>query len=269
MVPGKPRDVARASVKKIAVIGAQGFVGSAFVRQLRILGHFPEEVGRINFISHSGKQWDLVIDAAGSSRKYIADQAPWKDFALSVGHKAAVLERYPTQLHIHISSVDVYANLTSPDTTKETSPVGCSTSPYGFHKWIAEELVRYHCDHYLIFRLAGMVGPAMKKNPVFDVLQGMKLRIHPESRYQFLGTDDAARICLDLWLKGNDMDIFNVCGKGLITPKKIAELAGRRVCLGEADQPRIVDVNIHKLESKTEVPRTLNTIQTFIKKYTH
>lgn len=249
---------------EVAVIGAGGFVGSAFVRQLRTRGLSPEEIRRENFGRHSGKTWDLVVDAAGNSRKYLADREPWKDFELTVVHKAAVLEKYPSRFHLHVSSVDVYADLTRPETTREDAPAGQGASCYGFHKWLAEEMVRFHAGHHLICRLAGMVGPGLKKNPVHDVLHGTPLQIHPESRYQFLSTDDAARLCLDLWQGGADREAYNVCGKGLITPTEIARQAGRSLTAGPPSAPRIVDVDFRKLEKKAKVPATAEAIATFL-----
>jgi len=249
---------------EVAVIGAGGFVGSAFVQQLRARGHHPEEVRRETFGQHGGKTWDLVVDAAGNSRKFLAEKEPWRDFELTVAHKAAVLERYPARFHLHVSSVDVYADLSQPKTTQESSPTGHGASRYGFHKWLAEEMVRYHAEHHLICRLAGMVGPGLKKNPVFDILQQAPLQIHPESKYQFLRTDDAARLCLDLWQGGADGEAYNVCGKGLITPREIARLAGCALPAGGAGAPRIVDVDIRKLEAKAMIPATAEAIATFL-----
>ena len=251
---------------KIAVIGAGGFVGAAFIRQLHTRGYRPEEVRRETFGQHHAKQWDLVVDAASNSRKYLAEKEPWKDFELTAMHKATVLEHYPAHFHLHVSSVDVYADLSGPETTKEDSPAGCGASCYGFNKWLAEEMVRFHAHHHLICRLAGMVGPGLKKNPVYDILHRTPIRIHPESQYQFLSTDDAASLCLELWERGCDRQIFNVCGKGLISPIDIARLASCPLQLGEYESsPRIVHIDQQKLETMCEIPFTVEVVRSFLK----
>jgi len=253
---------------EVAVIGAGGFVGSAFVRQLRARGHNPVEVRRESFGQHSERTWDLVVDAAGNSRKYLAEKEPWRDFELTVVYKSAVLEHYPARFHLHVSSVDVYADLTQPETTREDCPAGHGASCYGFHKWLAEELVRFHVDHYLVCRLAGMVGPGLKKNPVYDILHGTPLQIHPESKYQFLSTDDAARLCLNLWQGGVDCEIYNVCAKGLITPAEIARLASCPLQIGLlGHKPRIVHADYEKLEGICVVPETHDVMQNFLRLY--
>lgn len=250
---------------KIAVVGAEGFVGSAFHRQLGLRGHQAEGVTRKNFLEKAGQTWDLVVDAAGNSRKYLAEQEPWKEFELSVGHKKAVLQAYPAKTHLHISSVDVYRELSLEKETRENSAVGQGASVYGFHKWLAEELVRFHARSWLMVRLAGMVGPGLKKNPVFDVMTGQKVRIHPDSEYQFLSTDEAARLSLDLWAQGVVGEIYNVCGEGTITPREIAKLAGKKLeTSGEGEEPRKVRVNLEKLKKRTPIPQTKETITAFL-----
>ena len=58
-----------------------------------------------------------------------------------------------------------------------------------------------------VLRLAGMVGPGLRKNPVYDILQGEPLRIHPESQYQFLHAEDAAH-SWDLARSGGVFEAF-------------------------------------------------------------
>jgi nucleoside-diphosphate-sugar epimerase len=244
-------------VKTLAVIGGNGFVGSAFVRQGPAAGFEVTSISRDNYASSVGRGFDVVVDAAANSRKYLADENPLEDFRLSVEHRLRTLLDFQAGIHLHVSSVDVYEDLTSPETTREDRVINASrTSRYGFHKLLAEQLVRHYAKEWLIVRLAGMVGPGLRKNPVYDILHDQPLRIHPDSRYQFMATDEAARMSLSLVKEGGLMEIFNICGRGLISPREIASIADRPLRVEGPDlrvlSPRIVEASTEKLDARGE-----------------
>ena len=141
--------------------------------------------------------------------------------------------------------------MTCPATTREETPIEAGgPSHYGFHKYLAEQLVRHHAREWLVLRLAGMVGPGLRKNPVFDLLHNRPLRIHPDSLYQFMNTDDVAAIGWKLITSGTRGEVFNLCGQGLVSPREVAGMIGREADLSllSADaKPRIVDINTEKL----------------------
>ena len=255
---------------RVTLIGAQGFVGSAFARFLRRrAGVELIEVTRQNYASATGNPSDVVIEAACNSRKYLADQQPAAEFDSSVSHRLRTLHDFPAALHLQISSVDVYNDLASDKTTREDVAIDpAKVSHYGLHKLLAEALVRHYASRWLIVRLAGMVGPGLRKNPVFDILNGQSLRIHPDSQYQFMHTDDVARIVWGLVETGQAGDVFNVCGDGLISPRRIAELASRSLNLSLLSSdvaPRVVNANIEKIRRLAAVPRSEDTVRGFLR----
>jgi nucleoside-diphosphate-sugar epimerase len=256
-------------MRSVTVIGGEGFVGSAFVRRLRSDGVTQvTSVTRANYRNEKGRRADVVVDCSGNSRKFLAEERPVDDFDQSVAQRLRTLSDFPADLQVHISSVDVYAGLDSTAHTREDIEIDvASTSNYGFHKLLAEEVVRHYASRWLIVRLAGMVGPGLKKNPVYDILHGQPLRIHPDSRYQFLHTDDAARLVLALLEAGTTMQVYNVCGVGLISPRVIGRLAERELdlsLLNAADRPRVVDVNLDKLQARMAVPATEEAVRRFV-----
>lgn len=254
---------------KVAIIGAQGFVGSAFVRHLKGKKQIAQltEITRASYANHIGERHDVVIHCAGNSRKYFAEDRPFEEFDSSVGIVARSLGDFPAPLQVLISSVDVYRELSSPLTTVESATMqAVSDSHYGFHKFMAEEMVRHHAESFLIFRLAGMVGAGLKKNPVFDLLNSQPLRIHPASKYQYLRTDDVAGICWEMVMQGVRNETFNVCGDGAISIKEIAELLKKPMDLSllpEDATPRIVDINIEKIKSRHPIPQTPASLLSF------
>ncbi len=257
-------------MKRVTVIGGEGFVGSAFAAHLaRRTDIELVAVTRGNYGGFAGRTSDVTIEAACNSRKFLAEEEPVPEFDLSVRHRLRTLHDFPAKLHVHVSSVDVYRDLTSPQTTREDSAdnVG-SGSNYGFHKLLAEELVEHYADRWLIVRLAGMVGTRLRKNPVYDIVHGQPLRIHPDSQYQFMGTDEVARIVWELVEEGIDGEVFNVCGEGLVAPRQIAELAGRDMnlsLLDDAERPRVVDINLEKLRKRKVIASSMSSIVRFLR----
>jgi nucleoside-diphosphate-sugar epimerase len=179
------------------------------------------------------------------------------------------LQDFPAALHVHISSVDAYDQLDAPEKTAEDAAINiAANSNYGAHKILAEQIVRHYAADWLILRLAGMVGPALRKNPVFDLLNGQPLRIHPDSRYQFMHTAEVARILWELVQSPARKEIYNVCGDGLISPREIAALAGKPMDLSLLPAnaaPRIVDINIQKLKKFTRVETSANAMARFLR----
>jgi nucleoside-diphosphate-sugar epimerase len=255
----------------VTVVGARGFVGSAFVRHLAGLGLEVREVTRDNESSHAGFHSHVVIDAAGNSTKYLADVRPAEDFERTVQHRLRTVLRFPADLHLHLSSVDVYPDLARAESTGELTPFEPTrSSRYGFHKFLAEQIVRHYAPQWLIVRLAGMVGPGLRKNPVYDVLSAKPLRIHPDSRYQFLHTDTAARLTWQLVQQGARNAIFNVCGRGLVSPREVAALAGVEMDLSLLDTkavPRVVDVDVTALQRLHTVPSSREAIEDFVARW--
>jgi nucleoside-diphosphate-sugar epimerase len=257
---------------RITIIGAKGFVASAFVRLLNSRQDIElAQVTRQTYTQYRGRESDVVIDAAGNSKKFLADQTPVEELDSSVVHRLRTLLDFPAKLHLHVSSVDVYNDLASPESTRENAPVDIAkSSRYGAHKFLAEQLVRQYASRWLIVRLGGMVGPGLRKNPVFDVLRSEPLWVHPDSQYQFLHTDDAARIAWELARSGATGEAFNVCGDGLISPRDISLLAERPLnltLLPKAVHPRVVNANVTKIKGFIHLPATRQTVETFVSQW--
>lgn len=250
------------------ILGARGFVGSAFGRLFERLEVPFVGVQKDTYSQFKGKKWHIVVNASNNSQKFLADQDPLREFELTTLNTMRILQDYPSDMFIHISSVDVYSDLSSPlSTSEKIQPDIRQSSHYGFHQYLAEECVRHYAPRWLIVRLAGMVGPNLKKNPVYDILHDQPLRIHPDSQYQFMTTDRVAEVVWSLVEKGWKGEVFNVCGRGLISPRQIAVLAKRQLDLSMISvdaQPRIVDINIDKISDLVDLPDTHQTIEEFV-----
>ena len=252
----------------ILLLGAQGFVGSAFGRLFtgRDIAHEP--ITRESYPRAVGRAGSILVNASANSRKYLAEQDWPADFDASVSAVVQTLRDFHADLYVLLSSVDVYNTLDDPAWNAEDAVIDpLRLSTYGFHKYIAEACVRRHAPHWLIVRLAGMVGPGLKKNPVFDVLQGRPLSIHPDSKYQFMSTDAVADAVWRLIESGVTNRVVNVCGQGLISPRRISELAGKALIVSPAaagSAPRIVHINTDFAGRLTSLPDTTATIADFV-----
>jgi len=250
----------------IFLIGGAGFVGSGFARTLAELGRPHVVLQRHNYRDYAGQRCDILINANGNSRKLLARQAPLEDFDQSVRSVRASLEDFQYGLYLHLSSCDVYPDCSSPSLTTEDLPLDpAAQSPYGFHKSLAELCVRHAAPNWLIFRCGGFVGPNMKKNAIFDILQGGPLWLDPDSELQFLHTSAAARIALALAERGVRNEVFNLCGNGVVKLRDVAEAAGKHVTVTPGS-PRVrYDVSIAKLARHIDVPDTRRAVLDFVR----
>lgn len=257
-------------MKKVALIGYEGFVGSAIFKifssdkNVEITG-----INRKNFESYFGKKFDLLIESGCNSKKYLADDDPVNELEQSVVHRLITLTKFNADFHIHISSVDVYEDLSRKELTTEDSIIITSSSNYGSHKLLAESLVQHYADNWLIFRLSGMIGSGLRKNPVFDILNNSELYINQHSQYQYISTSFVANTIYKIYKLGINNEIFNVAGKGLISPYEIAALLKKEIKTSNRIQnlePRIVDIDCNKISTYVDLPNSADEIKEFAKK---
>lgn len=249
----------------IFLIGGRGLVGSAFARTLEAAGRPFAVIGRDNYASYRGQSCELLINANGNSRKPLAKEDPLADFDASVRSVRASLIDFRFERYLHVSSCDVYPDCSSPAVTSEDQPLDpARQSAYGFHKYLAEQCVRHGARDWLIFRLGGFVGPGLKKNAIFDILQGGPLWLDPMSQLQFLETDAAARIMLDIVGRGISRHVFNLCGRGVMRLQEAVERTGRQVAVNPGS-PRVrYDVSIERVSRLVEVPETRQAVFDFL-----
>ena len=249
----------------IYIIGGNGFVGSAIVRQCqkRELGY--RVLTRENFDQFAGSSCAILINANGNSKKYMAERKPLWEFDASVRTVFQYLTQIQTEKYIQLSSCDVYPDCSHPEQTKENQPVAVDRqSAYGFHKYLAELCVQHYAKKWLIFRMGGFVGPGLKKNAVYDILHGGPLWLEKESELQFISTDAAAGIILDLALSEHTNEILNLCGDGTIKIHDILQASGCRVA-EKPDVPKVrYEVNIDRLRQICTVEKTKDAVFSFL-----
>jgi len=248
----------------IFLIGGRGLVGSAFARQCEAQGLPFAILDRESYPRYVGQSCSLLINANGNSRKPLAVSDPLADFDASVRSVRSSLQDFRCERYIHLSSCDVYPDCSAPQTTLESAaPDVARQSPYGFHKYLAELCVQHAARDWQIFRLGGFVGPGLKKNAIFDILNGGPLWLDAASELQFLHTDEAARIVLGLAQTGPGREVFNLCGKGTIALSEVIAATGREVTVQPGSRRVRYDVSIEKVSRLVEIPSTRETVLRF------
>ncbi len=251
----------------IFILGAKGFLGSALVNACREQGHEYRGIDQNEYSEYVAHDCDLLINANGNSRKYLAQQAPGEDFALNVTSVRRSLEDFRYRKYVLFSSADVYPDASSPATTDENSALDpARQTPYGFHKYLAELCVRHRAQRWLILRLSGFVGPGLKKNAVHDVLRGNSLWVDAASEFQYLHTRDLAGMVLALAAsRESDGQILNVGARGTMSVAELSRLA-RRPLRVRAGSPRVrCELALDRLARFCQVPTTQSAVQRFLR----
>lgn len=251
------------------VLGGKGFIGSAIVEGARRLGHRVAAIDVEEYAGATGSSFDILINANGNSRKYLAARDPANEFDLSVRSVMRALHDFTADLYVHLSTMDVYPDHADPARTTEQEAIDIARlSPYGAHKFLAEQLVRYYSKNWIIFRMNGFVGPRLWKNSVYDLLKGRPLRVHPDSEYQYLHTRTLAEVIFRVAQTPNRREVFNVTGAGLISLRDIAGwIPGCRLDGLPADLPRErYDLHTGKIRRLLDLPDTRSTVKGFVEK---
>ena len=249
------------------IIGAKGFIGSAIVMEAQSRKYSVTAVDLDNYHEYKNFRYDLIINAAGNSRKFIDQQNPVKGYELSVTSVMNTLQDFHGEFYIQLSSGAIYPHENNPELNRETAVLNPDEmSRYGFHKWIAEQLVRHYAPNHLIVRMGGFVGPGLKKNAVYDLLTGGELYVHPESRFQFMDTRDLAKSVFSLYENGNCKNhLLNLSARGTISVHGIAELAGISLPAKTFQRPQVqAELNVEQAGALLQLPETHETVCKFI-----
>lgn len=231
------------------IIGGNGFVGSAYARLFDAQGLKYQIITRDNAVEFKGTSCDLLINANGNSKKFMANRDPIWEFEASVNSVLYSLEDYKAERYVFLSTGDVYPQTHSPDVTLEDQILDVSKmSRYGLHKFMAEQLVRgVHANH-LIIRMGGFVGPGLSKNAIYDMMTGGDLWLGLGSRLQFINTDDAANIVFGL-AQNNDIknETINLGAKGKASLQEVYVACGSQSVVKEDAKDVTYELSLDKL----------------------
>ena len=162
-----------------ALIGHSGFVGGTLMKQTR----FGSLYRSTNIHEIDGLEFDTVVCAGVPATKWLANKEPDVD-RRGIDRLIAHLQTVKCRRFILISTVDVFKY---PVDVDEDSPIDeANLHPYGLHRRHLELFVARTFRSHLIVRLPGVVGPGLRKNIVYDLLNDNNLTaVDHRSVFQF------------------------------------------------------------------------------------
>ena len=180
------------------LVGYTGFIGSTLLKQTR---DFNILVNSRNINDLEPNTDGTVVCAAAPAKKWIANQNPIDD-RNNIDLLTENLKKIKCHQFILISTIDVFQNPI--DVTEDSDIDVHNLHAYGLNRYHLEVFTQSYFDNHLIIRLPGLVGPGLRKNIIFDLLNNNNLNsVDSRSIYQFYPT-------VNLWfdiIRGLDNNI--------------------------------------------------------------
>lgn len=146
---------------RIAVIGANGFVGRNLVKVLRKKNKIIKITKKTNLLRLK-KNFDLVIHSANSSQKYEASRNPEKDFKQSVKLTKKIIDFFNDKKIILISTISAINE----------------KNIYSKNRKLCEDLILKENKSNIIFRLSVLLNFASKRGILYDLIKGNKIYLN-------------------------------------------------------------------------------------------
>jgi nucleoside-diphosphate-sugar epimerase len=171
-----------------ALIGSTGFVGGNLRRQT----HFDDFFHSTDIDQIRGRRYHLLVCAGAPAEKWRANKEPDRDRE-TLARLTEALAEVEAQRVVLVSTIDVYPD---PRGVDESTPLAAEAGqPYGRHRLALERFVAGRFETTVV-RLPALFGPGLKKNVVFDILNGKPTDgVAGESVFQYY---DLERIWADV-----------------------------------------------------------------------
>ena len=163
----------------VGIIGSSGFIGSHLASRYKNVRRY----GRENISKLSGDDSDLIIIAAAPASKWLANKEPEKDLA-NIKTLVESLKCIEDKKCVLISTIDVFPVGTEFIESQEL-PFN-HPEAYGANRGYLEMQLTHSLENLHIVRLPGMFGPGLKKNLIYDLLNGKPTtKMNPATSFQF------------------------------------------------------------------------------------
>lgn len=181
-------EVPTSEIGPTALIGYTGFVGSNIAR----LHDFDDYYNRSNLHEIEGREYSVVVSAAGRADSHRINEAPDQDL-LELDGYARALSKVAIDKLVHVSTVCVYGAGSGYSESMSCDP--SELTPYGANRLHLERTLSDGFDT-LRLRLPQLFGPGIKKGLVFDLANDHRVEfIDPNGIFQYY---DLTRIWNDI-----------------------------------------------------------------------
>jgi nucleoside-diphosphate-sugar epimerase len=252
----------------IFILGGSGFLGSAFCDFFKKNNIRFESITKNNYKNFIGKKCDIFINANGSSKKYLYENDKLLDFELNVFSVYKTFEDFKFNIYVYLSTSDIYGSNTNLSRSDEKIVVNLkSLSGYAFHKYLSENLVKYFCRKWFIFRLNGFVGNNLKKNVIFDLLHHIPLYIKPTSKIQFMEKMKMSECIFEIVNKSkNANNIYNLSGTGHLDLIKIIKKYKLKYKTRKNAKKIVHLIKLKKIKKIIDLPNSQRQCEKFVEK---
>jgi dTDP-4-dehydrorhamnose reductase len=155
--------------KKIALIGHTGFIGSNLGELYKPQFNYNSK----NIDKIKNKQFDLILCAGTSSKRWIANKNPKKDLQ-NIKKLTKSLKNIKAKIFVLISSIEIYGNNNNKN---ENDKIDLrNNSEYGKNRLYLEEFIKNKFKEHLVIRLPIVYGEKFSKNAIFDLLNNNEIK---------------------------------------------------------------------------------------------
>ena len=161
------------------MVGYTGFVGGNLHEQHRFDALFnSRNIGEIE-----GRSFDLLVLSATQAKRWWANLHPVEDWE-GIERLLASLAGVEARRVVLISTIDALPQV--PGIDEDFDPTGHDNHAYGANRFRLETAIRARFPETLAVRLPSLYGPGLKKNVIYDLLNGNQVeKINPASRFQY------------------------------------------------------------------------------------
>ena len=215
------------------LIGYSGFIGSN-LKNSDIL-KFKDFYNTSNILDITNKKYNLCVCSAPSATKWKINQDPLSDLG-NIINLCNILKTVHFEKFVLLSTIDIYDSV---DCNKDESDYTTFTgSSYGQNRGLFENIILdLFCDKVKIIRLPALYGKGLKKNIIYDLMNGNMIEnISLETEFQWYDVSDL-EYDIDRILGTKDA-VHNLFPEPLLT-KTIVENyfpSKLKVCLGKSNK---------------------------------
>ena len=199
------------------LVGSTGFVGGHLQK-----GHsFEHQFNRSNIAKIENLETDLLVCAGLPSEKWKANKDPSSDWN-NVLQLSQMLTKVKAENAILISSIDVYQPAIN--VTERDSPNYNGKEAYGSNRAWFEVFFKSIFSNAIVIRLPGLFGNDLRKNLIFDLINGRNDQVSNISGLSFFqyfnisGIWDIIDVC-----RRNNLSLLNLATEP-VSAQEIADI---------------------------------------------